>query len=106
MKPTIYCKEKTKGMHSFYIITDNGLEYFLFSQNYRKGVQNFFGKGVRLDQARNFAKSNKDSAIMRTMHKIPMYIKYLEKEYGIEILEKTRKKKFKTKYEMSSFYCV
>ena len=106
MKPTIYCKEKTKGMHSFYIIADTGLEYFLFSQSYRKDVQNYFVKGVRLEQARNFAKSNKNSAIMRTMQKLPMYIKYVEKEYDIEIFEQTRKKTCKTKCEMYNSYCV
>lgn len=106
MKPTIYCKEKTKGMHSFYIIADTGLEYFLFSQSYRKGVQNYFGKGVRLDQARNFAKSSKDSAIMRTMQKLPMYIKYVEKEYDIEIFEQTRKKNCRPRYEICSVYCA
>ena len=49
LKRAICCKVKA----------DTGLEYFLFSQSYRKGVQNYFGKGVRLDQARNFAKSNR-----------------------------------------------
>lgn len=94
MKTTIYCKPTAQGIHSFYLITD-AREYFLFSQNYRKGVQSYFSKGVRLDQARNYSKSNSDSAIIKTMNKLPMYIKYIEKEYGICILEQTKKKEKK-----------
>ena len=91
MKATIYCEPTAKGVHSFFLITPEA-EYFLFSQDYRKGVHEYFNKGVRLDEATNFSKSHRDSAIRRTMTKIPMYIKYVEKEYDIEVLELTKKK--------------
>ena len=29
---------------------------------------------------------------MKTMSKIPMYVKYLEREYDLEIFEKTKRK--------------
>lgn len=106
MKTTIYCKPTAQGIHSFYLITDGG-EYFLFSQNYRKGVQNYFSKGVRLDQARNYSKSNSDTAIMKTMSKLPMYIKYIEKEYGICILKQTKKKGVQQySYNLRESYCA
>ena len=41
----IYCKATAKGVHSFFP-TAEGNEYYLFSQNYRKGVQEYFGRGV------------------------------------------------------------
>lgn len=91
MKATIYCELTAKGVHSFFLITSKA-EYFLFSQDYRKGVNEYFNKGVHLDEAINFSRSRKDNAIRRTMTKIPMYIKYVEKEYGIEVLEQTKKK--------------
>jgi hypothetical protein len=87
-------------------LTDAG-EYFLFNQNYRKGGQRYFSKGVRLDQARNYAKTNKDTAIIKTMDKLPIYIKYVEKEYGICILEQTKKReKSQYSYGLREKYCA
>lgn len=91
MKNTIYCKPTAKGIHSFYLITETDT-YFLFSQNYRRGVNKFFADGVCLDMALEIFRANGDSAIIRTMKKLPTYIKYLESEYGIEVLRKTAKK--------------
>ena len=91
MRNIIYCEPTERGVHSFFLIAD-GQEYFLFRQNYRKGVQAYFSKGVPLADAINFSKTHNDSALIRTMSKLPMYIKYVEKEYGIEILEQTKKR--------------
>lgn len=91
MKTIIYCKTAEKTVHSFFIINE-GQVYYLFSQDYRKGVQAFYHKGVRLDESMDFSKAHNDAAIERTMSKIPMYIKYVEKEYGIEVLERTKKR--------------
>lgn len=91
MKTTVYCRPTSKGVHSFYLI--NGKEeFFLFSQSYRKGVEEYYGRGVLLDEAINHSKSHNDSAIARTMSKIPMYIKFIEKEYEIEVLRQTKKR--------------
>lgn len=90
MKAMIYCVKK-QGVHSFFMMFGRK-EYYLFSQNYRKGVQNFYNRGVSLNESIDFSKAHNDSAVMRTMSKIPMYIKYIEKDYGIEVFEKTKKK--------------
>ena len=91
MKAIIYCDTKTHGVHSFYLMF-NGCEYFLFNQNYRKGVQEYFSRGVSLAESTDYSRSHKDSAIIKTMSKIPVYIKYLEKEYAIEVFEQTKKR--------------
>ena len=92
MKAKIYCKTTQKGIHSFYLLQE-GNEYFLFSQKYRKGVQEYFGRGgVYFDQSRNYAKSHNDAAIIRTMNKLPIYIKYIEKEYEIAVFNQTKKR--------------
>lgn len=91
MKAIIYCKRSERGMHNFYLRT-NGEEFYLFSQNFRKGVQEYFGYGVYLERACDYSKSRKDAAIMKTMDKIPMFIKYIEKESGILVFEQTKKK--------------
>lgn len=101
MKATIYCEPTSRGVHSFFLITSES-EYFLFSQDYRKGVHEYFNKGVRIEDATDFSKSHRDNAIRKTMTKIPMYIKYIEKEYGIEVLEQTKKRNRKA----SRFYDI
>lgn len=91
MRTMIYCEKTENAVHVFYLINE-GKVYYLFSQDYRKGVQDFYHKGVLLNESLNFSKAHKDTAIERTMSKIPMYIKYIEKEYGIEVLERTKKR--------------
>lgn len=80
MKTMIYCETQEKAVHNFYMLSE-GKIYYLLSQNYRKGVQDFYHKGVRLDVSLDYSKAHKDTAIERTMSKIPMYIKYIEKEH-------------------------
>lgn len=91
MKPMIYCVATAKGVHSFYLVQD-GKDYFLFHQNYRRGVASYFGRGVRLREALDFGRAGHDSAITRTMQKLPAYIKYIEREFSIEVLDRTIKK--------------
>ena len=92
MKSTVYCVVSDKGKHSFYLEQDNS-RYYLFTQSYRKSVQHYYGKGVLLDEAVNFNRSKHDSAIINTMEKLPSYIKYVEKEFEISVLKKTKHKK-------------
>ncbi len=91
MKSTIYCTPTDKGIHTFYLVAA-GQEYYLFRQNYRRGVNDYFCDGVNLDRALDFSKARRDEAIVKTMRKIPVYIKYIEKCYGIEILRATAKR--------------
>ena len=90
MKTEIYCKPTEKGIHSFYLVMGSE-EFFLFSQAYRKGVDDYYGSGVLLNVAMNYSKAHKDSAITRTMSKIPMYVRYIEKEYDLAVLERTKR---------------
>ena len=89
MANTIYCKTTAKGVQSFYITTANGDTHFLFSQNFRRGVKDYFAGGVGIDEAINFKRAKGNSAIIRTMEKLPSYIRYVEREYGVEVLRKT-----------------
>ena len=91
MKTTIYCKATSKGVHSFYLLVGKE-EFYLFSQAYRKGVEEFYGRGVQIGESMRYSKAHKDTAITRTMDKIPTYVKYIEKEYAIEVLEQTKKR--------------
>lgn len=99
MRNMIYCEPTERGVHSFFLVA-NGKEYYLFSQNYYKGVHLYYSNGVPLTQAFNYSKTHNDFALMRTMSKLPKYIKYVEKEYGIQVLEKTKKKSRCIVFEM------
>ena len=91
MKTEIYCKSAAKGIHSFYLLV-GGNEYFLFNQAYRKGVDEYYSRGVYIDNAIKHSRAHRDVAISRTMNKLPVYIGYVEKEYGIAVLNKTKKR--------------
>ena len=92
MKANVYCLTTDKGVQSFYLEAC-GETHYLFSQNYRKGVKSYFGAGVNIDDAMDFSRARGDSAIIHTMRKLPAYIKYIEKEYGIAVLRSTAKRK-------------
>lgn len=91
MANTIYCKTTAKGIQSFFVKA-NGESYFLFSQAFRRGIKNYFGNGVVIDEAVNFAKAKGNTAVIHTMEKLPAYIRYVEREYGMEVLRKTARK--------------
>ena len=96
MANTIYCETTAKGVQSFFI-NANGETHFLFSQNFRRGVKDYFERGVRIDEAINFKRANGNSAIIHTMEKLPAYIRYVEREYGMEVLRRTARKNQKYK---------
>lgn len=87
MKAKIYCIVKNSFL-DFYV-SCNGEKYYLFQHKYRKGVYKFYCNGIILDDAIKFSKSHYDTAIMKVMEKIPLYIAYIEKEYNISIMNKT-----------------
>ena len=87
----VFCvgAEDYSGNQDFYVKVDNNT-YFLFRQSYRKGIQEYFGHGVELNQALKNNWNKLDRAVLRTIDKLPSYIKYVEKEYGVAILNKTK----------------
>jgi len=91
MRTTVYCKSTAHNVHSFYLVAGNK-EYYLFSQGYRQGVHDYFANGVHIDNAIDFSKCKHDTAIARTMNKLPKYISYIESEYELMVLDKTIKK--------------
>ena len=91
MRTEICCRSTAKGVHSFYLLVGKN-EYFLFNQAYRKGVDKYYAQGVHISDAMKHARAHHDAAIIRTMNKIPMYVGYVEKEYDIRVLDKTKKR--------------
>lgn len=96
MKTNIYCLTTGKGVHSFYLEAC-GKTYYLFSQNFRRGVKEYFSQGVHIDAAMDFSRARHNTAVINTMRKLPSYIKYIEKEYGLEVLRQTARKNANSK---------
>ena len=90
MKAKIYCKATSKGIHTFYLSVDKK-EYFLFKQNYRKSNREFFMNGKFLTEILN-ATNVHSHATRKTIEKLLPAINYIEKEYDIAVLEKTKRK--------------
>lgn len=63
----------------FYLVS-GGRRYYLFSQNYTKGVYDFFRNGKTEDELRRYNKWNRNPRLDKTIEKIPMYIAYVMKE--------------------------
>lgn len=86
----IYCT-KDKGKHNFYLL-HNKEKYYLFSQAPKRSVESFYKNGIHLDKALNHGIGKRDYAIHHTMDKLRIYIRYIETEYDIVILDTTRRK--------------
>jgi hypothetical protein len=92
MNKKVYCITTEKGIQSFYLEAC-GETHYLFSQNFRRGVKEYFGAGVHLDAAIDYSRAGHDAAILRTMRKLPSFIKYIEKQYGIEVFRRRIRRK-------------
>lgn len=90
-KPVIFCvAPKDENGLRFYLEVNND-RYFLFNQRYRSGVAKYFENGIDLNTAIT-KRSVDNDCIKKVITKIPSYIKYIEKEFGISVLNQTIKK--------------
>ena len=91
----IYCKTVAKGIQEFYLRVESK-EYYLFKQNYRVSNKEVYRAGIRVNEIRRF-KSHYSKAVRRIAEKLYIYISYIEKDYGVAVLNKTKKKEDKKK---------
>ncbi len=101
----IYSRTIDKDKQAFYLVSQDR-EYYLFTQKFYRGVKSFFHNKVLLKNALDLSKSHHDTMLIKTMTKLPIYIRYIEKEYGIAIMEATIKKKEKMQYNSSGKFRV
>ncbi|MBR4344696.1 MAG: hypothetical protein IKP88_18675 [Lachnospiraceae bacterium] len=98
MKSMILSRVDVSGFHTLYLVAENK-EYYLFRQAYRRGVADYYRKGVTVDAAINYSKAKYDNSVIHTMSKLLSHIRYVEKESGIVVLDRTRKmKNFRKRY--------
>ena len=91
MKNFIYCTTTAKGEQSFYLMTQK-TKYFLFAQAFRRSNKDVFGQGISLFELRKL-KKHCSYSVRHTAEKLPAYIRYIEQEYDILIMETTKRKK-------------
>ena len=89
----IICRDSSiKGIINFY--AENSTQsYFLFQQKFRHSTYNFYRKGIPMKQAFSHRSTHRDKAIEQVIRRLPAQISYVEKEYGIAILNKTKSRK-------------
>lgn len=95
MKNKIYCKTTGKGVQSFFLVADNK-EYYLFQQDFRVSVKEYFAPGISVNEVTNYSNA-RGVAVKKTLDKLKNYIPYIEKEYGIAVMRKTKELKNKPK---------
>ena len=89
-KPTVICTAPPgEGLRFYLDVGDT--RYFLFNQRYRSGVERYFKKGVSLNTAIT-DKTARDDCVKKVISKLPFYIRYIEKENDITLLNQTMKK--------------
>lgn len=69
----------------------NGKRYFLFNQKYKDSLKRFFENGVVLDDVLN-KRGHNGECVRKIVDKLPSYIRYIEHQYDICVLNKTKKK--------------
>ena len=90
MKNYIYCTTTAKGEQTFYLMAQ-GTKYFLFVQAYRKSNKEVFAQGISLFDLSKL-KKHCSYSVRHTVAKLPAYIRYIEQEYGIAVMEKKKRK--------------
>ena len=88
-KNIIFCKDSnTHGILDFYLSKGNDSIY-LFSQKFRHSIYDHYRRGLFLDDALSYKKAHKDRAIMNVIKRLHTNISYIEKTYGIIVMNKT-----------------
>ena len=81
MSKYVICKTTGKGVQGFYLYANNKMN-FLFERNYRKSNREYYGRGVNLKDAVDFAKTNSPATRM-TMERLRKALAKWEKSTGI-----------------------
>ena len=86
---SIYCEPSKSGRLNFFVST-SGEKHYLFSCAYSERTEEHFKGGVFLDNAIDRTRAGGNSGILHVMDKLPSHIRYIEREYGLKILRKTK----------------
>lgn len=63
----------------FYLISKR-VKVYLFTQDYTKGVYEFFRDGKSENEVKGYKKWNRNPRLDKTIEKIPLYVQYVMRE--------------------------
>lgn len=89
MNKQIICKGQPNQVAFF--LDYNGKRYFLFTQKYNRSVFNHFRNGVHISKMLEHH-SNENKIYSKTIQRINMMVKYIEREYDIQVFKNSCKK--------------
>lgn len=78
MRNRVTITKKNNKIH-FYLVNDGG-RYYMFSQDFSRGVYEFFRSGRSEAELHNYKRWHRNPRLDKTIEKIPMYIRYVLKE--------------------------
>ena len=105
MNKFIYCKNEGQKNLNFYVKV-NSKEYLLFSHYYSTGLKEYYQNGVHVNDIGKAEKCH-NYIVRRIATKLKSYLRYVENEYGVVVLEKTDKRahKIDKSYKRAKFNC-
>ena len=96
--PVIVCTQPVRGKLCFYV-RSGAEEHYLFGQTFRLSLWNRYRFGVRLDDALDRGKCKYRPADRKVCEKLFKSIPYIEKEYGLALLRKSRRSSRRGRWE-------
>ena len=85
----IHCTQPVRGTLYFFV-SAAGEEHFLFSQGFRASLWSRYRFGVRVEEALDFGNYAAHPADRKLCEKLFRILPYIEKEYGLPLLRKSR----------------
>ena len=73
---------KANDILNFYVTSKELGKCYLFSQSFSKGVYEFFRRGKSVSEVVGFKKWRDNPRLDKTITKLPMYMRYVQKEYA------------------------
>lgn len=95
--PVILCTQPIRGTLYFFVVSE-GERYYLFGQSFRPSLWDRYRFGVRLDDALDWEKG-RFPADRKVCERLFKSIPYIEKEYGLVLLRKSRKTSRQRRWE-------
>lgn len=87
MKNTIIiCNANSSSETLDFFSECGGERHYIFTRKYRKSLYNYFRNGVSIYKLFDYSKTHGNEIIIHTISQLKSALRYLEKEYGVQVL--------------------